>query len=420
MRTPKLYSGSDLLSFPAHVIEAEPRLSPDGTKALSMLKMFSRLGIVPPMAGGARGFNQLGDVITQTVDGIPTNDLWAEFQRTMALRNANRQPLINFLTYSVASPVERIAQALGSGDFERASEFGVPVSVRPKATSFNMGFDFEWYDTATRFTWKFLAEAPAEEIRAINAAILEMDNRLVFSEVMRTLFRNTNRTATIDGNPYTVYTAYNNDGTVPPEYKTNVFAGTHNHYFTSGGATMDSGDLDDLIGQLTHHGYTQAEGANVVVMLNEAQGDVVRQFRSIANGGTAKYDFIPATNQPAFLLPTDVRPEGAVRPAGTLRGMTVIGTYGEATIVQENYIPAGYLVAFATGGPGSPGNPVGIREHARPELRGLRLVQARQGGYPLQDAYYQRGFGTGVRHRGALAVLQITASATYTVPAQYV
>lgn len=414
----KLYTGSDLLYLDPHVLDVVPRLSPEGTRARSLVHAFRELGVVAGIAGGARGFNQQGDVIAETVDGTPTNDLWAEFQRTMALRNAQRQPLMSFLSYTVTSPTERIAQAVGSGDFEKASEFGVPVSVRPKATSFTLGFDFEWYDTATRFTWKFLAEAPDEEIRAINAAVLEMDNRNVFREIMRTLFSNENRDADIEGNPYTVFAAYNGDGTVPPEYKTNTFAGTHNHYYTTGAANLDSGDLDDLINHLAHHGYSQEEGASIVVMVNEAEGDVIRQFRTPVNGGTAKWDFIPSQNTPTFLLPTDVQTVGG-RPAGTLRGMKVIGAYGEATIVQENYIPAGYMVAFATGGQDSAGNPIGIREHRRPELRGLRLVQGRSNTYPLQDAYYQRGFGTGVRHRGALAVVQVTANGAYAIPAQY-
>lgn len=413
-----LYRPSDLLTIPALAFDAQPRLGPEGTPAQSLLRRFRELGIIAPIAGGARGFNQAGDIIVQTVDGTPTNDLWAEFQRTMALRNANRQPIINFLTYNVNRPTERIAQAIGSGDFEKASEFGVPVSVRPKATSFTLGFDFDWYDTATRFTWMFLAEAPDEEIRAINAAVLEMDNRNVFREVMRTLFSNVNRTATIEGNPYTVYAAYNNDGTVPPEYKTNVFSGTHTHYFTSGGATLDSGDVDDISNHLIHHGYTQDEGAQIVIMVNEIQGDIIRMFRSPLNGGTAKYDFVPAQGTPTMLMPVDRNIDGP-RPPAQLRGMKVIGSYGEAVIVQENYIPAGYLVAFATGGQANANNPIGIREHARAELRGMRLVQGRSNTYPLQDAYYQRGFGTGVRHRGALAVLQVTASATYTIPAAY-
>jgi hypothetical protein len=98
--------------------------------------------------------------------------------------------------------------------------------------------------------------------------------------------------------------------------------------------------------------------------------------------------------------------------------MTVIGSYGEWTIVQEDYIPAGYMVGFATGGQDSLTNPLGIREHANTALRGLRLVKGRSDDYPLQEAYYQRGFGVGIAQRGGAVVMKITTGA-YTIPTQY-
>jgi hypothetical protein len=383
------------------------------------------LGIVVGIAGGARGVNTEGDIVTQTVDGVDLNGIWAEFQATLQIKNRERQALIDFLTYSVTNPVETVAQFGTGDDFEVASEFGVPKSMRTEANYFQMGFAFEWYDTASRYTWKFLADATAQQVESVHTAILEADNRLMFLEVMRTLFRKANRTADIKGQAYNVYGFYNGDGTVPPDYKATSFDGTHTHYLTSGSANVDSGDLDDMYDHLAHHGYTKSAGVEIVLMVNKAQGDVIRNFRSIANGGTAKFDFIPATNQPSFLLPTTLRTNeagGGSQPSGNLRGMTVIGSYGDMVIVQEDYIPAGYMVAFGTGGPDNLTNPIGLREHANPALRGLRLVKGRNPDYPLQDAIYQRGFGTGIRQRGAGVVMFLGgdgSSATYAVPAQY-
>jgi hypothetical protein len=82
-------------------------------------------------------------------------------------------------------------------------------------------------------------------------------------------------------------------------------------------------------------------------------------------------------------------------------------------------MPAKYMVAFATGGQNGVQNPVGIRQHSNPALRGLRLVKGRSPDYPLQEAYYQRGFGTGIRHRGAGVVMQVKASGSYTLPTEY-
>lgn len=405
-----------------HAWSLEDTYGPDGEKAVNILTdpaFADALGIVPGLSGGARGFNTEGDVITQTVDGRDLNDIWAEFQQTVTMRNATRQGLIDFLTYGVTNPVEDVYQFGTGDDFEEASEFGVPKSIRASSSYFSLGFSFKWYDLATRFTWKFLAEATAQQVEAQNQAALEADNRNVFNEVMRALFRPTNRTADIKGTAYNVYALYNADGTVPPDYKSNTFDGTHTHYLSSGAATVDVGDLEEMEDHLTHHGYSSENGSDLVLMVNKAQGDTIRNFRSIANGGTGRYDFIPAQNTPSFLLPTTMRvADGVTRPPAQLRGMKVIGAYGQFTVVEENYIPGGYMVGFATGGSESLTNPIGIREHANPALRGFRLVKGRSADYPLQEAYYQRGFGTGIRQRGGAVVMKIGVGA-YSAPAIY-
>lgn len=377
--------------------------------------------LVLPIGFMPLGYNVEADVITTTADGRPLNDLWAEFQAVVALHNAERQRLIDLLTFPVVNVIEDVPVST-SDDFEEASEFGVPKGIRTTLTYFSMAYDFRWYDVATRYTWKFLAEAPAQQVEAIHQGVLEADNRLVFKKVMNTLFRNTNRVATITGNNYNVYALYNADGTVPPSYKTNTFTGTHSHYVTSGAATVDSGDIEQSIDDMASHGYSAANGTQLVFLVNKAQGDVIRTFRlnvTNNNAAVAKYDFIPALNQPAMIVPNAQGLLGGAQPAGTWNGLQVIGSYGDALIVQEEYIPAGYMVLMASGGPANLANPVGIREHANPALRGLRLLPGNQQAYPLIDAFYSRGFGTGIRQRGAAYVMQITASGTYTIPSQY-
>jgi hypothetical protein len=74
---------------------------------------------------------------------------------------------------------------------------------------------------------------------------------------------------------------------------------------------------------------------------------------------------------------------------------------------------------LGSGGEGALQNPIGIREHRNAALRGLRLLPGNQTNYPLIDAYYSRGFGTGIRQRGGAVVQQITAGA-YAIPSIYV
>jgi hypothetical protein len=422
LRALALPGSQELLSFNPFMLDVASKYGDINVLANPALR--KELGILPPIGGGSSpllGVHNASDVIVRTVDGMDTNVLWNEFQTLLQILNGQRAPIVDLLTYTVPDPWELVPQASNANVFEKASEYGVPVAQRAGVTYYQMGFDFDWWDTGLRYTWKYLAEATAEQIRADTEVIGEADNRLVFLEVMKTLFRNTNRITTIDQKGYNVYAFYNADGTVPPSYKTNTFVGTHTHYLASGAATVVSADLDNVMNHMAHHGYTASSGYTLVALVNVQEGDVIRTFRSPTNGGTAKFDFIPALGTPAFLLPANLitnSDQSVQRPPGTYRGMKVLGQYGDLLLLQDDYFPAGYVTAFATGGPDSIQNPIGIREHARTDLRGLRLVKGRDPDYPLQDAYYQRGFGTGIRQRGAGVVLKITTGG-YTTPTQY-
>ena len=156
-----------------------------------------------------------------------------------------------------------------------------------------------------------------------------------------------------------------------------------------------------------------------MLLVNSAEMAVIRGF-TVAGGDS--YDFIQAASIPPWAwTPEDVaaaagRPGSA--PPSSWNGLVVQGRYGPWLVVEDDLIPAGYLVGFASGGSESAGNLVGIREHTNTSLRGLRLVKGQEPDYPLVDSYYQRGFGTGVRQRGAAVVTQVTAG-SYTIPTGY-
>jgi hypothetical protein len=373
----------------------------------------------------AQGFHTRADILTKLADGTDLNQLWAVYQQVVNEWNATRGGIVSFLTYNVTQPVESIPVVSQDASFEKASEFGVPKSHRPVPSMWQMGFKFDWFDLAARFTWQFLAEAPANQVDSIQNMAMEADSRLVTTEVLRTLFDNANRDVSINQFPYKVYSFYNGDGVVPPPYKTNTFNGSHTHFRGSNAATIDSGDLEQHIQDLEEHGYTVQNGYTLVTMVNRAQMNAIRTWRANtvnANSNTATYDFIPsAAAAQQILLPQNavVVPGGTANVPSTLNGQTVMGSYGPLLILQEDFIPAGYVVSFATGGPENLQNPIGIRQMPQQELQGLRLVKGPNPDYPLIDSYYIRGFGTGVRHRGAATVTQIVASTTYTPPSSF-
>lgn len=391
-------------------------------KNMSQAELLTRLNFrmkMLPVLSGAEtksGFNAAQDLVTQTVDGFDLNQLWNDFAASVAIANEARTKIVQLLTFPVTNNIERVGQ-VSSARFEVASEYGEPKGIRPGTSYFNLGYDFEWYDLAARYTWKFLAEAPASQIEANNQMALEADNALIFEKVMQALFAgNVNRTADIDGvQDVNVYGLYNNDGTTPPKYKNTTFDGTHNHYMVSGAAAIESADVNDLYKNIAEHGYTLQAGYKHLLMVNPAEADVIRTWK-ISTGAT--YDFIPAQGNFAQLLPVDQALVGS-QPASTYAGLTVTGSYGPWLIIEDDLFPAKYVVGTATGGPENLNNVVGLRQHANSSLRGLRIVKGPNPDYPLIDSFYQRGFGTGIRQRGAAAVMQIKASGAYAAPASY-
>lgn len=366
------------------------------------------------VVGFERGFNQVGDVIRQSTDGADLNRMWREFQRSLEIFNRERDPLLNLLTFDVSNPSERVLQP-STEDFEQASEFGVPKGIR-MGKPFNLGYSFKFWDIAVRYTWQFLLESDRQQIEAVNRMVLDGGRRLYFQQVFKRIFNNVGETANINDTPVNVYPLYNNDGTVPPSYENNTFLSTHNHYVTSGAATVDPGDLAQIEDDLASHGYRFELGYELVLFVNKQEGSVIRTF--VAGTASSRYTFIP---NPSY-MPGGVilaqnggiigRPEGRTLPQQ-------IGTWGPFKIVEMSIIPAGYVLGVATGGEQDIGNLVGIRQHERAEARGLRLVQGPRQEYPLTESYYVFGFGTGVRHRGAGYVMQITASGSYTIPTVY-
>lgn len=367
--------------------------------------------------GYEQGFNERADVLTQSADGTNLDEIWGEIQKTLSMWNSQRNTLLNQFTFRVNGAIENVAVP-GDVEFEEASEYGQPVAGKGGA-HFNRGYSFKFYDLAYRYTWMFLAEATQNQIRNLANMAMEADNRLFFNAVMKTMFNPSNIAGIADQNiPVTVYKFYNGDGEVPPKYKNNTFDGTHTHYSTSlnlGGASgaLDPEVLDALEDDMVKHGYKSDSGTRLLLMVNRQEGSTMRSWK-VATG--AKYDFIPGQNYGGgVILPASM---GIIaQPSGTVPGE--IGTYGPFHIVEEEYVPAGYMVLLVSGGPDNLNNPIAIREHQNPAYRGLKLIPGARSDYPLTDSFYRRGFGTGVRQRAAGFVVQVVNSATYTVPSEY-
>lgn len=393
-----------------------------GTERDRQMELHDRILRMNPFGGEdySGGYGTEGDIVFTTNDGVDLNALWAEAQAALAVWNAGRSRLVDILSYPVVNEIESVPQ-VGEASFELASEFGEPQGERLKIGYFQLGFDFADYDRATRFTWKALRDMDARQIQAINNALLQADERLVFKMVMAAIFDPTNRETDIRNNAYRVYPLYNGDGTVPPTYRGNTFDGTHSHYMVSGNTKIDSADLEDAYEHIAEHGYTIEAGTQIVCLMNRNQLKEVRKFRMGVennNGVEANYDFVPARSQPAQFLDVPMGLLGSL-PPDTWNGLRVYGSYADILLIEEPFIPDGYFLMFGTGGAGNLQNLVGLREHRNPVYRGLRILPGNDQRYPLIESYYTRAFGTGIRQRAGAVVMQISDDSDYTCPTAF-
>jgi hypothetical protein len=352
----------------------------------------------------ARGIASSGDVLTLG-DGTDLNQVWNEFQATIEQANTQRGALVDLLTFRTTDKSATVLQSpAGTAEFEDASEYGVPSGSRAEAATITLGYDFGWKDFATRYTWKYLADASAAQVESLHNGALAADSRLQYKTVMNALFNKANRTSS--ATDAEIKALWNGDSSAVPEHNGNTFDPTHTHYTTTEATTLAPADVEFLQEQVLEHGYGEDDGAKLVIVCNRADADTIAGFRSGVN--SAKFDFITSDTSVPYL--TTEQLVGS-RPTGSFDGMKISGQYGHALIAPTSLVPAGYVACVAVGG----STPVlGLREHAK--MNGMKLIQGSRPDYPITDSYYVHGIGAGVRQRGAAACLQITASATYTSP----
>jgi hypothetical protein len=361
------------------------------------------------------GYQTRGDVlVNQLADGVELGVIWDEINSVLGIYNSHRSALASLLSFHTDRPGDAVAQAIGAEKFEEATEFGIPRGIgRPDYIK--IGYSFKDFDIASRFTWKALRSMTSEQVTGQVTRIIEADNRLVCGSILNRLFNNV---PWVNDYGHTVYPLWSGDGMVPPPQMGQTFDGTHQHYLTALSTTLDADDVENMIRHVRQHGYGTTQAAQFLLLMNpvDVETSLITSWRAgveYRTGMKPKFDFIPSSNAPARL--TNERVEGAVPPPD-YNGLPVTGSYGRALLIESYYIPAGYVAVVASGGPDSDTNPVGFREHENSAYHGLRTIPGNFQGYPLIETYYARAFGTGIRHRGAAVVCQLTASSTYTPP----
>lgn len=337
------------------------------------------------------GYHARSDVGERsTLDGTPLSTMWKDFQARLALFNRTHDTFVQLTSFPVNVTTDRVAIPRRA-KMEEATEFGQPALIRTERIA--RGYFLKHFDLGFGFTLEFLDDATDAEINAIRILAEDAWGRTRRETVLKLIFERANFTDPKEG--IAVKKLYNGAGETPPEYEGFTHTSSHDHYLFSAGVALAETDLDAMEDHLLHHGYgdnsPQGAGGTLQLHLPRALVKKARAFTS----------FIPAvTSQIATILPISgiivgQRSDGA--------GIPIEGTLNRWAIIENNAIPAGYLLGLVSGGLFNVQNPVGFREHKNPSARGLRLNQGRND-YPLTDSFYDGYAGGGVRHRGAAVV----------------
>lgn len=365
--------------------------------------------------GRRGGYQDRGSVlVNKTSDGVGLDDLFGEIQDALALYNNQRSAIASLVSFRTTRPGDAVSQNLRSEHFELATEYGVPHGISDPSY-LKCGFTLKDYDLALRATWKYLRDATAEQVVSRITRVFEADNRLVTGLVMQRLFSPMPATNDQMLTCYGLWTG--DDGIAPPAHMGQTFTSDHTHYLTSGADYLDAPDVEAAIRHIRHHGYGETQAARFLLFVHPDDVESVgmtswRAGIEYRSGVKPTNDFIVSSNAPARITSEHV--EGAVPPA-EYNTLPVTGSYAGALVIESYFIPKGWATVVASGGANSDTNPVAVREHADVAYQGLRQIPG-NGPYPLQDSFFARAIGVGVRHRGAAVAIQITQNASYTAP----
>lgn len=377
------------------------------------------LALATPIFGATsptqQGIVSTGDaLVTHTVDGVSLNDVWNQVVAGFEEWAKRRSDLTSLLAFRTTLPGEAVPQGVSSPSFERLTEFGLPLSSNTPANALVLGYDFADFGQRASFTWQALRKMTAENVYAIINGILHSDNRLVTGTILNRVFNPTQKT---NNEGYACRGLWNADGMGVPDYLGNSFdPATTTHYLKSSATQVDSGDLEDAIRMIRAKGYGVDSTSQILILASQIESEHIQSFRqgeeSRSGGPIAKHSFIPSKKAPAYLMDENIVGEAI---DGTYHGIECLGSYGPAWLVESAICPPGYILVFATSGPWSDMNLVGMREHPIPTYQGLLAVP---GGihYPIVDSTYIRSFGVGVRQRGAAVAVQIGSGTAYVPP----
>lgn len=345
-------------------------------------------------------FGDLSQVDTElvTVDNVSVIEIVRDIDRDFQYYTDLNQRFFASLTEAVTVPQKQVKYYDGEA-LEALSEAGRPTN-RNTVYDYVQEIPFQEFTTGLTLTTRAVKMMTSEELMAYVQAKLTSFQKARFSDFRKAIFTNTDRVVIDSLNKYqtTSKPFYNSDTATnaAPIAGYTFVAGDLQHY-TGRSATLSADDVrTKLIDKVRHHGFRQIE-----IWVSDYEYALEKLP-----------EFVPAENQ----LGRDLQKATAGANGETQRQLSpwegLVGFISNAPIIKTSVVPVGYAVAVAVdGGPNR--SALLSRVHPVASMQGLQTEV--KSSFPLESTIMSDGWGYAANHRGAVAVMQLTAT-SYTVP----
>jgi hypothetical protein len=300
-----------------------------------------------------------------------------------------------------SSDVRRVWGTSENMQMAEVDELGVARTQKDK-NGVEVDFPLRKFSISTGWTADFMARATPADLaqKALDIEIAYVTR--LRQELAAALLGKTNYSFVDwlgDGTTLAVKKLLNADGgAIPNAPDGTTFAGTHQHYIGTTGASLAYTDIDALIALVTEH---MLPGTKL--------------FINAAN--VATLTGLASTKFTALTLAVVAVPG---RTSGTVATDNVendpnnklVGYWAGYEVHTRSWVPSGYYVALATG---SPQKPLVHRLDKFASLNGMRMV-FQLNAHPLTAQTFEAEIGFGAWGRHAAAVLDGGHQSTYSNP----
>jgi len=346
------------------------------------------------------GFHNLQDLAnTRIVDSaIPMVN--TAIEAAVAEHTRQMNAIINLFAAPTIDYKRRYAQ-IGNARLQPLDQNGRARPIKPSGY-YDVAFPIQEAGSAWGANYVTRAKMTIGDAERITSMMLSADFRWLRDHILAALFSNATWTFTDDlyGDLTIQPLALSSDGVTYGIASGADTAATDTHQLAQANAIGAGADnpYPIIYAELMEH---QENSGDVIVFIPtglKATTVALATFNPVADGNIR-----PGSGSDVLVgsLSTPV--------PGTILGYED----SKCWVVEWPSLPAGYMVAVATGGP----RPLGMREDPEPELQGFKKV-AERNDHPFYESQFLRRAGFGAWNRVGAVVYRI-GNGTYAVPTNY-